>query len=102
MKTRWQFIVGLFAAVAAAAQGVIITAGESIFGPPLPSTLPTTLQNGQCPRCGHRMPRVTASMMDVIADHLCAWKQDGHRLAGKLLRDCEKCHAAFWQRMEDE
>ena len=99
MKTRWQFLCAFFSAAVAAAQTVIITPGASIFGPPLPSTLPTTLRNGQCPRCGHQMPRVTPSMMDVMADHFWARTADG---ITRLLRDCPQCHAAFWQRLEEE
>jgi len=97
MKTRWQFILGLCSAISAAAQ-IVITPGESIFGPPLPSTMPTVLRNGQCPRCGHQMPAVTPANMDVLADHFWTRTSDG---VAKLLRDCVKCHGAYWQRLEE-
>lgn len=96
MKTRWQFILGLFG-VGAAAQSVIITPGPSIFGPPLPVPPPVAeLRNGQCPRCGHQLAKFTANDMDVMAKHHWAIRSVNNTIV-QLLRDCPQCRTAFWQ-----
>ena len=100
MKTRWQFVLGFFSALSAAAQ-VIITPGASIFGPPLPITPPTAVRNGQCPRCGNQLPPFTASDMGMLTlNYLMIRTQPHGKL--QLLRDCPQCRTAFWQSGEDQ
>lgn len=86
------FLGAFLARHAAAQEPIVIEACAPIIGPRMPA-----LCNSQCPSCGEfngPVNQARASSGEFIASYV-----DGR--CSKVLRDCQRCHGAFWQKVTE-